>query len=751
MQDEFIILKGCRENNLKNISLKIPKRKITVFTGVSGSGKSSIVFETIGKEASRQLNETFSAFVRKFLTNYGEVKADSIENLLTPIIIDQKRLGGNSRSTLGTISDINPLLRTLFSRIGKPYVGPPHHFSFNDINGMCPECEGLGRKMEVNLDAILDQSKSLNAGAILLPNFNVGSWSWKIFVDSNFFDNDKKVCDYSKEEFDKFLYGSPEKLQADEATGMRFTYEGLIVKFNRLYLKKEVDQSETAKKKLSSLMKESECTLCHGNRLKQDSLNSRIQGLNITDMTAMQIDELLIALGKIKEESIRPILESLKEKLTNIVDIGLGYLTLDRESSSLSGGEAQRIKMVRYLNSSLTDLMYIFDEPSIGLHPRDVYKLNNLLMKLRDKGNTVIIVEHDPDVIKIADHIVDVGPYAGRKGGEIMFEGSFLELLKSDTLTGKALNKKLSQKDSVRKPKGWLEIKNATLHNLKNVSVNVPQGVLTVVTGVAGSGKSSLMKGEFLKQHPDVVLIDQSAVFATSRSNLATYGGMMDEIRKVFAKENNVSASLFSYNSEGACENCKGTGYIETEIAFMENTKIICEECEGKRFKKEVLEYKVKGKSILDVLELTVSEAISFFDEKKINVRLVGLEEMGIGYLTLGQPLDTLSGGECQRLKLANELHKKSNIYVMDEPSTGLHMSDIENFTCIVQNLIDNGNTVIIIEHNVDIMKQADWIIDIGPEGGIKGGEVLFEGTPTDLLKCKNSLTAKYIDRINVS
>lgn len=745
MKDEFIVLKGCRENNLKNISLKIPKRKITVFTGVSGSGKSSIVFETIGKEASRQLNETFSAFVRKFLTNYGEVKADSIENLLTPILIDQKRLGGNSRSTLGTISDINPLLRTLFSRIGTPYVGPPHHFSFNDINGMCPECEGLGRKMEANLDAILDQSKSLNEGAILLPNFNVGSWYWKIFAESGFFDNDKKICDYSKEELEKFLYGSPEKLQADESTGMRFTYEGLIVKFNRLYFKKDGEQSEAAKKKLDNLLKESDCPLCHGSRLKQDSLNCRIQGLNIAEMTELQIDELLGIIDDIKEEGIRPVINSLKEKLKNIVDIGLGYLTLDRESSSLSGGEAQRIKMVRYLNSSLTDLMYIFDEPSIGLHPRDVYRLNNLLMKLRDKGNTVIIVEHDPDVIKIADHIVDVGPFAGKGGGEIMFEGSFVELLKSDTLTGKALNKKLSLKEQVRKPNGWLEIKNANLHNLKNVSVKIPEGVLTVVTGVAGSGKSSLMKGEFLKQHPEVVLIDQSPVFATSRSNLATYGGMMDEIRKVFAKENKVSASLFSYNSEGACESCKGTGFIETEIAFMENTKVECEECQGKRFKKAVLEYKVKEKSILDILEMTVSEAISFFEEKKIKVRLVGLEEMGIGYLTLGQPLDTLSGGECQRLKLANELHKKSNVYVMDEPSTGLHMSDIENFTEIIQNLIENGNTVVIIEHNVDIMKQADWIIDIGPEGGIKGGEVIFEGPPMEITKCERSLTGKYI------
>ncbi|WP_027702788.1 ATP-binding cassette domain-containing protein [Metaclostridioides mangenotii] len=745
MQDEFIVLKGCRENNLKNVSLKVPKRKITIFTGVSGSGKSSIVFETIGKEAGRQLNETFSAFVRKFLTNYGEVKADSIENLSTPIIIDQKRLGGNSRSTLGTISDINPLLRTLFSRIGEPHIKQPHRFSFNDLSGMCPECEGLGRKKEVKLEAILDKNKSLNEGAILLPNFNVGSWYWKIFADSGFFDSDKKICEYSEEELEKFLYGAPEKLKKSKDMGVAFTYEGLILKFDRLYLKRDDEQSEKAKKKLSSLMTEIDCPLCHGARLNQETLNCKIQGRNIAEMTALQIDELLDVLDNVKDEGIKPILDSLKEKLNNIVDIGLGYLSLDRQSSTLSGGEAQRIKMVRHLNSSLTDLMYIFDEPSIGLHPRDVYRLNNLLIKLRDKENTVIIVEHDPDVIKIADHVVDVGPHAGRNGGEIMFEGSYKELLKSDTLTGRALNKALSIKEEVRKPNGWLEVKNANLNNLKNVSVSIPKGVLTVITGVAGSGKSSLIKGELIKQNPEIVLVDQSAVFATSRSNLATYSGMMDEIRKVFAKENNVSASLFSYNSEGACESCKGTGVIETEISFMENTKVVCDDCEGKRFKGEVLEYKLNGKSIIEVLEMTVSEAISFFKEKKIDKILAGLEEMGIGYLTLGQPLDTLSGGECQRLKLANELHKKSNVYVMDEPSTGLHMSDIENFVGIVENIIKNGNTVIIIEHNIDIIKQADWIVDIGLEGGSKGGEVLFEGVPQDLIGCEKSLTSKYI------
>ncbi|MBZ9607179.1 excinuclease ABC subunit UvrA [Clostridium estertheticum] len=745
MKEEFIILKGCRENNLKNVSLNIPKRKITIFTGVSGSGKTSIVFDTIGKEAKRQLNETFSAFIRNFLPKYGEVKAEYIGNLSTPIIIDQKRIGASSRSTLGTITDINPFIRMLFSRIAIPHIAQRNKFSFNDISGMCPECEGLGMKLTVDMDQIVDKNKSINEGAILLSGFGIGSWPWKIFAESGFFDNDKKLCDYTDEELEKFLYGPPEKIKVNVIGTMNITYEGLILKFNRSYLNSDKEMSEASKKKLSKLTMSAECPLCHGKRLNQEALSSLINGYNISDFMSMQIDELINVIDEINFKEVSTVIESIKEKLNNIIDIGLGYLTLDRETSTLSGGESQRIKMVKHLNSNLIDLLYIFDEPSIGLHPRDVHKLNDLLQKLRDKGNTVIVVEHDPDVIKIADYVVDVGPYAGTKGGNIVFEGSYDELLTSGTLTGNALKSSLSIKKVTRKPNGYLEVNNCNTNNLKNISVKVPKGVLTVITGVAGSGKSTLMKQEFPNQNKDVILIDQSAVSANSRSSLATYGGIMDNIRKVFAKDNNVNASLFSYNSKGACENCNGTGIIETNLAFMENTKNTCEECAGKRFKKEVLEYTIQDQTIIDVLDMTVSEALVFFNNKQIKTKLQSIEEMGIGYLTLGQTLDTLSGGECQRLKLANELHKNGSIYVMDEPSTGLHMSDIEKFIGIVENIVDNGNTVIIIEHNMDIIRSADWIIDLGPEGGIRGGNVIFEGTPLELTKCKESLTAKYI------
>ncbi|MBN3346508.1 thiamine ABC transporter permease [Clostridium botulinum] len=745
MEQEFIVLKGCKENNLKDISLNIPKRKITILTGVSGSGKSSIVFETVAKEARRQLNETFTAFIRNFLPKYGEVKADHIENLSTPIIIDQSRLGGNSRSTLGTITDINSFLRALYSRFGSNYIGKANMFSFNDINGMCPECEGLGKKLVPNMEKIFDKSKSLNEGAILLSGFGVGSWHWKIFAQSGYFDNDKKICDYSEEELDKFLYGGPDKIKIDETGGMNITYEGLLVKFNRLYLKKEGETSEATKKKLSKLLIEDQCPACRGKRLHERVYGSLINGYNIADLTSMQIDELVEVVKEINEPEAEPLVKGIVEKLNNIIDIGLGYLTLDRETSSLSGGESQRIKMVKHLNSNLVDLMYIFDEPSIGLHSRDVHKLNNLLKKLRDKGNTVIVVEHDPDVIKIADHIIDVGPRAGKYGGEIVYEGTYENLLKSGTLTGNALNKTISIKEKVRDHKGYLKVVNCNKNNLKNISVTIPKGVLTVVTGVAGSGKSTLIKHEFLKQNKNAVLIDQSPVSANSRSSLATYSGIMDNIRKAFAKVNGVNASLFSSNSKGACENCNGSGIIETNLAFMENIKSTCDVCEGKKYKKEVLDYKLHGENIIEVLEMSVSDAIEFFNLRSVKAKLQSIENMGIGYLTLGQTLDTLSGGECQRLKLASELHNESSIYILDEPTTGLHMADIEKFINIVENIVDSGNTVIIIEHNVDIIKRADWIIDMGPDGGTKGGEIIFEGTPKQLCNCQVSLTAKYI------
>lgn len=745
MNNEFIVLKGCKENNLDNISLKIPKRKITIFTGVSGSGKSSIVFETIAKESQRQLNERFSTFVRSFLPKYGEVKADCIENLSTPIIIDQSRLGGNSRSTLGTITDVNSFLRALYSRFGSEYIGNANMFSFNDVNGMCTECHGLGKKLIPNMKYILDMNKSLNEGAILLSGFGVGSWHWNIFSESGYFDIDKKICDYSKEELEKFLHGEPEKITTEEAGKVNMTYEGLMTKFNRLYLGKEGEISKTTKKKLSKLLIEDKCPACNGRRLHERVYKSLINGYNIADLTSMQLDELVKVIKDINEPEAQPLLKGILEKLNNIIDIGLGYLTLDRETSSLSGGESQRIKMVKYLNSNLVDLMYIFDEPSIGLHPRDVYKLNNLLRKLRDKGNTIIVVEHDPDVIKIADHIVDIGPKAGKYGGKVVYEGSYESLLSSGTSTGNALNKSLSIKENMREHRGYLEIKDCNQNNLKNISIKIPKGVLTLVTGVAGAGKSTLIKHEFLKQNTGAVLIDQSPVSANSRSSLATYSGIMNDIRTSFAKANGVKASLFSSNSEGACDNCKGSGIVQTNLAFMESIKSTCNVCEGKKFKKEVLEYRFKGQNIIEILEMSVSDAIEFFSLKQIKKKLQCIEKMGIGYLTLGQTLDTLSGGECQRLKLANELNKESSVYILDEPTTGLHMADIENFINIIEEIVDNGNTVIVIEHNIDVIKRSDWVIEVGPEGGAKGGQVIFEGTPKELSNNKISLTAKYI------
>lgn len=745
MNNEFIILKGCKENNLKNVSLKIPKRKITIFTGVSGSGKSSIVFETIAKESQRQLNERFSTFIRSFLPKYGEVKADCIENLSTPIIVDQSRLGGNSRSTLGTITDVNSFLRTLYSRFGSERIGNANMFSFNNVDGMCPDCHGLGKKLMPNMNNILDTNKSLNEGAILLLGFGVGSWHWNIFAESRYFDLDKKICDYSKKELEKFLYGEAEKIKGENAGQTNMTYEGLLIKFNRLYLSKEGEISEATKKKMSKLLIEDKCPVCNGRRLHERVYKSLINGYNIADLTSMQIDELVEIIKNIDEPEAQLILKGIIEKLNSIIDIGLGYLSLDRETSSLSGGESQRIKMVKYLNSNLVDLMYIFDEPSVGLHPKDVYKLNKLLKQLRDKGNTIIVVEHDPDVIKIADHIVDVGPKAGKYGGEVVYEGSYENLLTSGTVTGNALSKSLTIKENVREARGYLEIKNCNKNNLKNISIKIPKGVFTLVTGVAGAGKSTLIKDEFLKQNTNAVLIDQSPVSANSRSSLATYSGIMNNIRSIFSKTNGVNSSLFSSNSEGACDNCKGSGIVEMNLAFMDSIKSVCNICEGKKFKKEVLEYKFQGKNIIEVLEMSVSDAIEFFSLKQIKTKLQCIEKMGIGYLTLGQTLDTLSGGECQRLKLASELNKESSVYILDEPTTGLHMADIENFVTIIEEIVDNGNTVIIIEHNIDVIKRADWIIDMGPEGGTKGGKVIFQGTPKQLSNNRVSLTAKYI------
>jgi excinuclease UvrABC ATPase subunit len=747
MVQEYIEIRGARENNLKNVSLRIPKRKITIFTGVSGSGKSSIVFDTIAAEARRQLNETFSTFIRNFLPRYAQPDADAIENLSMAIVVDQKRLGGGSQSTVGTITDIYSLLRLLFSRVGQPAVGSAIQFSFNDPRGMCPNCNGIGRKLGVNLDVFMDTSKSLNTGAILFPEFALNSWDWTICTQSGLFDNDKVLDEYTPEEMDRLLYGKPYKVDTFMAgKPFKLTFEGLINKFIRKYITRDVKtMSERTQKTVAPFLSEGPCHLCKGGRLNQESLACRINGYNIAELAAMEVDDLIEVVRAISDPHAAPLVATLVERLQHMIDIGLEYLSLSRETDSLSGGESQRIKMVKHLGSSLTDVLYVFDEPSIGLHPRDVHRLNELLQKLRDKGNTVLVVEHDPTVMQVADHIVDVGPYAGTRGGRVVYEGSFSQLVEADTLTGQHLKRSMPIKTDFRVAKGALNIKNARANNLKNVSVAIPVGVLTVITGVAGSGKSSLIHQSFLRQHPEAIVIDQSAVGISSRSNPATYTGIMDDVRKVFASVNKVNASLFSFNSKGACETCQGLGVIYTDLAYMDEVKTPCEACGGKRFKDEVLAYTVKGKSISDVLGLSVQEALTYFDQAEIRRKLQALSDVGLDYLTLGQPLSTLSGGECQRIKLASELHKQGSIYVMDEPTTGLHMSDIGHLLAIMNRLVDTGNTVIVIEHNLDVIKNADWIIDMGPEGGNKGGRIMFEGTPAALVHDPHSLTSAYL------
>lgn len=751
MAQEYITIRGARENNLKDVSLRIPKRKITVFTGVSGSGKSSIVFDTIAAEARRQLNETFSTFVRNFLPRYAQPDADAIENLSMAIVVDQKHLGGGSSSTVGTITDIYSILRLLFSRVGQPYVGYTNAFSFNDPQGMCPECNGIGRKIGVDLDKFIDTSKSINTGAILYPEYAVDSWGWNILAQSGLFDCDKKLADYSDQEMDLLLHGKQYKVKMDfGGKVVNLTSEGIVDKFSRKYITGDIKTySERTQKSVEPYMTYGPCMLCKGGRLSQAALACKINGYNIAQLAAMEVDELIGVIRAIDDPVAAPMVATLTERIQHMIDIGLEYLSLSRETDTLSGGESQRIKMVKHLGSSLVDVLYVFDEPSIGMHPRDVHRLNELLQKLRDKGNTVIVVEHDPDVIKVADHVVDVGPHAGTRGGTVVFEGSYAELLTADTLTGRHMKHSLPIKAKSRAAKGHLQIVNGKANNLQCVNVDIPTGVLTVITGVAGSGKSSLIHQTFLKQHPDAIVVDQSPVGANSRSNPATYTGILDEVRKSFAKVNNVSPGLFSFNSKGACENCQGLGVIYFELSYLDEVKTPCEVCGGKRFKEEVLAYKFHDKSISDVLNMPVREALQFFDAKEVakdvKRKLQALSDVGLDYLTLGQPLSTLSGGECQRIKLASELHKKGSVYVMDEPTTGLHMSDIGHLLEIINRLVDTGNTVIIIEHNLAIIKNADWIIDMGPEGGHKGGRILFEGTPNDLVDCGPSLTGAYL------
>ncbi|MBB6734514.1 ATP-binding cassette domain-containing protein [Cohnella zeiphila] len=744
---EYIVISGARENNLKNVSLRIPKRKITIFTGVSGSGKSSIVFDTIAAESTRLLNENFSTFVRTFLPRIPQPDADALENLSMAVVVDQKRLGGGSHSTMGTITDISPILRLLFSRVGEPYVGSAHMFSFNDPQGMCPECNGIGRSLGVDLSKAVDQSKSLNEGAIQLPGYTAGSWDWNLIVQSGPFDPDKKLSDYTDEEREQLLYGKARKVKMDFAgKATNITVEGVIEKFSNKYIRQDVKtKSERTQQTVAPYITEGVCTSCRGARLSQAALSCKINGLNIAQMSSMEVGQLIRIIRELDAPTAAPVLNSLVERLQHLVDIGLDYLTLDRETDTLSGGESQRVKMVKHLSGSLVDVTYIFDEPSVGLHPRDVHRLNELLQKLRDKGNTVLVVEHDPDVIKVADHIVDVGPHAGNRGGNIVYEGGYSGLLEAGTLTGTHMKRPLQLKSDCRQPSGKLSIQDANLHNLRNVSVDIPVGVLTVVTGVAGSGKSTLINDVFLSRHPDAIVIDQSAVGVSTRSNPATYTGIMDDVRKAFAAANKVNQGLFSFNSKGACENCQGLGVVYTDLSFFESVKMPCEVCGGKRFKEEVLAYKLNGKSIAEVLEMTVEQALDFFEQKEVVRKLQAMKDVGLNYLTLGQPLSTLSGGECQRIKLASELHKKGSIYVMDEPTTGLHMSDIGHLLEIMNRLVDSGNTVIVIEHNLEVISQADWIIDMGPDGGSRGGQVVFEGTPSQIVHADQSITGRYL------
>lgn len=744
MVQEYIEIRGARENNLKDVSLRLPKRNIIIFTGVSGSGKSSVVFDTIAAEAQRLLNENFSMFVRNFLPRISQPEADEIKNLSMAVIVDQKPLGGGSHSTVGTVTDIATALRLMFSRFGKPYVGYANMFSFNDPAGMCPNCNGIGQKLSIDMDAAFDRNKSINEGALRLPIYQNNSPWLETVKRSRLFDNDKKLKDFSQKELDD-LYHS-KLVRTDLGNGIHLNFEGVVDRFVRNYLKNDVKtMSERTQKSVGPFITMEPCVLCHGARLSQKALACKVQGYNIADLSSMQVDKLAEVMKKLDTKENHALVKTVLERLSHVVEIGLGYLSLDRMTDTLSGGESQRVKMVKHLNGSLVDVMYIFDEPSVGLHPRDVHRLTELLRKLRDQGNTVIVVEHDPDVIQAADHIVDVGPLAGINGGQVVFEGSYPELLEARTLTGEHLKDQTPIKQVFRQPTGSLTVEDAHVHNLQHITVDIPTGVFTVITGVSGSGKSSLIHQVFLKQHPDAIVVDQSAIGTSSRSNAATYIGIMDVIRKAFARANKVDAGLFSFNSKGACDNCKGAGFLTTDLGFLDDAKTPCEVCGGKRFKDEVLAYKYHGRSITEVLDLTMAEANEFFDLPEIAQKLQALNDVGLEYLTLGQPLSTLSGGECQRIKLASELHKKGSVYVLDEPTTGLHISDIARLHKLIDRLVEDGNTVITIEHNVNVIRQADWIIDLGPEGGDKGGKIMFEGTPRDLLGAKHSLMSRYL------
>ncbi|MEV5678102.1 excinuclease ABC subunit UvrA [Streptomyces sp. NPDC052179] len=747
--DRSIIITGARENNLRDVSLTLPKGRITVFTGVSGSGKSSIVFDTIAVESRRQLNETFTSFLRNRLPKYERPHVESVEDLSVAIIVDQKPVGGNVRSTVGTMTDIWSVIRVLFSRHGTPSAGPATAYSFNDPGGMCPECDGVGRTVRLDLDRAVDWSKSLNEGALLLPGLSVGSWEWNLYAGSGRFDNDRPLADYTEEERRLLLHGKGFTVRLELRTAsadMRF--EGVVERFERLYLKRDTESlSEKRREAARRFTVETVCGSCDGARLNAAALATRIDGHSPADYARMEVADLVGVLAKIDDPVAGPIAVAARERLERLVGIGLGYLSLDRETTTLSGGEGQRLKMVRHLGSSLTGLTFVFDEPSVGLHPRDVGRLNDLLVRLRDKGNTVLVVEHDPDVMAVADHVVDMGPGAGTDGGRVVFEGSFDRLREAGTLTGRCLRRRTPVKEAFRSPTGWLPVSGADLHNLKGVDVSFPVGVLTAVTGVAGSGKSTLVSRVFTAAYPDAVVVDQTAITASSRSTPASYLGALDTIRKVFAKENGVDPGLFSFNSSGACAACAGRGVIVTDLAFMDPVTTTCRMCEGRRFQDHVLAHRVGGKSIVDVLDMTAAQAVGLFDDPALLRKLRTLDEVGLGYLTLGRPLSSLSGGERQRIKLATRLHRTGSVYVLDEPTTGLHMADTGKLVDLLDRLVDAGNTVICVEHNLDVVKRADWVIDLGPDGGRNGGELVFEGTPAALAAHRTSFTAAYLRR----
>jgi excinuclease UvrABC ATPase subunit len=770
---DLIRVRGARENNLKDVSVEIPKRRLTVFTGVSGSGKSSLVFGTIAAESQRLINETYSAFVQGFMPTLARPEVDVLEGLTTAIIVDQERMGANARSTVGTVTDANAMLRILFSRLGEPHAGPPTAYSFNvptrkasgamtvdrgkgerivvrDVvyhGGMCPRCEGMGAVSDVDLSQLYDASRSLSEGAITIPGYSMDGWYGRIFKGCGFFDPDKPIEKFTRKELHDLLHKEPTKIKVD---GINLTYEGLIPKIQKSMLSKDVDTLQPhVRAFVERAVTFATCPDCGGTRLNEAARSSKVGGINIAEACAMQISDLAAWVRGLDEPSVAPLLAALQHTLDSFAEIGLGYLSLDRPTGTLSGGESQRTKMIRHLGSSLTDVTYVFDEPTIGLHPHDVQRMNELLLRLREKGNTVLVVEHEPDTIAIADHVVDLGPGAGAAGGEVVFEGTVEGLLASGTLTGRHLSDRAALKPSVRTPSGMMEVRGARTHNLRDVDVDIPLGVLVVVTGVAGSGKSSLIHGS-VSDRDGVVAIDQTPIRGSRRSNPATYTGLLEPIRKAFAKANGVKPALFSANSEGACPACNGAGVIYTDLAMMAGVTTVCEECEGRRFQASVLEYRLGGLDIAEVLDLSVEEAAAFFGAGEARTPaahaiLQRMADVGLGYLRLGQPLTTLSGGERQRLKLATHMAGKGGVYVLDEPTSGLHLADLQQLLGLLDRLVDSGKSVIVIEHHQAVMAHADWIIDLGPGAGHDGGRVVFEGTPADLVSSRSTLTGEHL------